>query len=161
MEVSGDRAFAHDFFSRYIQGHDAADYGRLLARAGFTVRKRNAGRAWWGDLRFESRNGGAYVMTLAQPGTPAYAAGLEQDDQLQQIDGGKIASADEVAPILQRHKPGDRIEVVFAERSGAAKIASITLAEDPHQEVVLVESSGGTLTPAQQTFRAAWLGPKP
>src|SRR3989442_1982395 len=101
-EVSGDRAFAHDFFSRYIQGHDAADYGRLLARAGFTVRKRNAGRAWWGDLRFESRNGGASVMTLAQPGTPAYAAGLEQDDQLQQIDSEKIASADAVAPILER-----------------------------------------------------------
>jgi predicted metalloprotease with PDZ domain len=159
-EVSGDRAFAHDFFSRYIQGHDAADYGRLLARAGFTVRKRNAGRAWWGDLRFESRNGGAYVMTLAQPGTPAYAAGLEQDDQLQQIDGQKIASADEVDSILQRHKPGDRIEVVFAERSGAAKTASITLAEDPHQEVVLVESSGGALTPAQQAFRTNWLGPK-
>jgi hypothetical protein len=50
--------------------------------------------------------------------------------------------------------------VVFADRSGAVKTASITLAEDPHQEVVAVESSGGTLTPAQQTFRAAWLGPK-
>jgi predicted metalloprotease with PDZ domain len=159
-EVSADRAFAHDFFSRYIQGHDAADYGRLLARAGFTVRKRNAGRAWWGDLRLESRNGGAYVTTLAQPGSPAYAAGLEQDDQVQQIDGAKIGSADAVTAILQRHKPGDRLEVVFADRSGAVKTASITLAEDPHQEVVAVESSGGTLTPAQQTFRAAWLGPK-
>jgi predicted metalloprotease with PDZ domain len=159
-EVSADRAFAHDFFSRYIQGHDAADYGRLLARAGFTVRKRNAGRAWWGDLRLESRNGGAYVTTLAQPGSPAYAAGLEQDDQVQQIDGEKIGSADAVTAILQRHKPGDRLEVVFADRSGAVKTASITLAEDPHQEVVAVESSGGTLTPAQQTFRAAWLGPK-
>jgi predicted metalloprotease with PDZ domain len=152
-EVSGDRAFAHDFFSRYIQGHDAADYGRLLARAGFAVRKRNGGRAWWGDLRFESRNGGAYLMSLAQPGTPAYAAGLEQDDQLQQIDGEKIASADAVNTILQRHKPGDH--------SGAPKTASLTLAEDPHAEVVLLESSGGTLTPAQQAFRAGWLGPKP
>ena len=26
-EVSGDRAFARDFFARYIQGHDVADYG--------------------------------------------------------------------------------------------------------------------------------------
>ena len=42
-EVSGDKAFARDFFSRYIQGHDVADYARLLARAGFTVRQRNAG----------------------------------------------------------------------------------------------------------------------
>ena len=34
-------AFARDFFARYIQGHEVADYARLLARAGFVVRKRN------------------------------------------------------------------------------------------------------------------------
>ena len=56
-EVSGDRAFARDFFARYIQGHEVADYARLLARAGFVVRKRNAGRAWLGDVRLESRSG--------------------------------------------------------------------------------------------------------
>ena len=55
--VSGDKAFAHDFFARYIQGHDVADYPRLLARAGFTVKKRNPGRAWLGDLRLDSRDG--------------------------------------------------------------------------------------------------------
>src|SRR4029077_5314106 len=54
-EVSGARAFALDFFSRYIQGHDVADYARLLSRAGFTVGKTHAGRAWLGDLHLESR----------------------------------------------------------------------------------------------------------
>src|SRR5262245_21926689 len=52
-EVAGDPAFARDFFANYIQGHDVADYPRLLSRAGFSVRKRNAGRAWLGDLSFE------------------------------------------------------------------------------------------------------------
>ncbi len=55
--VSGDRAFARDFFARFIQGHDVADYARLLARAGFAVRKRNPGGAWLGDLRLNARNG--------------------------------------------------------------------------------------------------------
>src|SRR6185436_2059996 len=32
-EVSSDPAFARDFFSRYIQGREAADYPALLARA--------------------------------------------------------------------------------------------------------------------------------
>ena len=36
-EVSGDAAFAADFFSRFIRGRDAADYARLLARAGFAA----------------------------------------------------------------------------------------------------------------------------
>jgi hypothetical protein len=36
----------------------------------------------------------------------------------------------------------------------------MTLAEDPSLEVVTVEASGGTLTPAQKTFRDAWLASK-
>src|SRR6185295_1063369 len=45
-EVSGDASFARDFFARYIQGREAADYALLLRNAGFVVRKRDAGRAW-------------------------------------------------------------------------------------------------------------------
>src|SRR3989442_4524319 len=55
-DVAGDAAFARDFFSRYIQGHDAADYGRLLARAGLVLRKRHASHAWLGDLHLEVRS---------------------------------------------------------------------------------------------------------
>jgi len=160
-EVSGDKAFARDFFSRYIQGRDVADYARLLARAGFTVRRRNAGRAWWGDARIESRGGGPTVASLVAQATPLYAAGVEQDDELRQVDGERPSSAEAVNAILQRHKPGDQIKIVFAAaRSGATRIATVTLAEDPHLEVVPVESAGGTLTPAQRAFRDSWLGPR-
>jgi hypothetical protein len=48
---------------------------------------------------------------------------------------------------------------VFVDRTGVAKTAGVTLAEDPHAEVVPVES-GGTLTPAQKAFRDRWLGAK-
>ena len=33
-EVSGDRAFADEFFDKYVEGRDAIDYARLLLRAG-------------------------------------------------------------------------------------------------------------------------------
>jgi predicted metalloprotease with PDZ domain len=159
-EVSGDRAFARDFFARYIHGHEVADYGRLLARAGFDVRRRGTGRAWWGDMRLESRNGGVRITTLVAPAAPAYAAGLDQDDEIRQVDGERIASAEALNALIQRRKPGERIEVVYADRSGAAKTAGVVLAEDPHQEVVALEASGGALTPAQRAFREAWLGPR-
>ena len=159
-EVSGNRAFARDFFARYIQGYDVADYGRLLARAGFTLRKRNPGTAWWGDIRLEVRGSAAHVSALVPAGSPAYAAGLEQDDEVQQMDGQKIGAVLDLQNVLRRHKPGDRIDVVYVDRTGIAKTASMTLAEDPHQEVVAVEAAGGTLTPQQQAFRASWLGPK-
>ena len=39
-EVAGDEAFAADFFERFIEGRDVADYARLLSRAGFVLRQR-------------------------------------------------------------------------------------------------------------------------
>jgi len=46
--------------------------------------------------------------------------------------------------------------VTYAERTGAVKNATIHLVENPHLEVVPVESAG-TITPAQQAFRDRWL----
>ena len=42
--VSGDAAFARDFFARYIQGRELADYRRLLMPAGLVVRPASRGR---------------------------------------------------------------------------------------------------------------------
>jgi predicted metalloprotease with PDZ domain len=155
--VSGDKAFARDFFGRYIQGHDVADYSRLLSRAGFTMRKRHPGAAWLGDLRLESRDGWR-VTALVAPTWPIYAAGVDEDDELQQVDGQKIAGGGDIATLMQRHKPGDTVPVVFVDRTGVAKTASVTLAEDPHTEVVPV--SGAALTAAQKAFRDRWLEAK-
>jgi predicted metalloprotease with PDZ domain len=156
-EVSGDGAFARDFFARYIRGHEVADYARLLARGGFTVRKRNPGRAWLGDLRFESRGGAPRVASLVAPTWPVYAAGIDQDDELQQVDGQRIGNDGDLASALARRKPGDTVSIVFADRTGASRTGRVTLGEDPHIEVVPVEQ-GGTLTPAQRAFRDRWLG---
>jgi hypothetical protein len=141
-----------------IQGHDIADYPRLLSRAGFTVRKRNAGRAWLGDLHLDT-SGGARVAGLVAPTWPIYASGLDQDDELQQIDGHRINNDGDVAAALARRKPGDTIQIAFVDRTGSARTARVTLAEDPHMEVVPAEH-GGTLTAAQKTFRDHWLGAK-
>jgi predicted metalloprotease with PDZ domain len=153
-EVSGDRAFASDFFSRYIQGHDVADYGRLLSRAGFNLRKRHAGHAWLGDLRLESRNG-ARVANLTAPTWPIYRAGVDQDDEIHQIDGQRVTDDNDVAAVLQRHRPGDQVTIVFKDRTGTPQTATVTLGEDPHIEVAVSEP-----TPAQRTFRDRWLGPR-
>jgi predicted metalloprotease with PDZ domain len=155
-EVSGDAAFARDFFRRYIKGHDVADYARLLARAGFTVRRANGGRAWMGDVRFEFRNG-AHVTTLVAPDWPLYPAGVDQDDEIQQLDGQAIRSEGDVSAVLARHKPGDAVRVVFVDRVGATKTTTITLQEDPHLVVMPVTSP----SPAQQAFRDRWLKSRP
>ncbi len=159
-EVSRDPAFARDFFARYIQGHDVADYARLLMRVGLILRKRDAGRAWWGDVRFESRNGTARVTALVPANSPAYTAGLEQDDEMRLMDGDRVRSAGDVDAVLRRHKPGDRVQITFVDRTGMPKTAGVTLAEDPHLDVVPIEYAGGALTSAQKMFRDRWLNPK-
>jgi len=155
--VSGDKAFARDFFARYIQGHEVPDYQRLLSRAGFTMRKRHPGRAWLGDLRLQSRDGWR-VAALVPPTWPIYASGIDEDDELQQVDGHRIAGSDDVASAVARHKPGDTVPVVFADRTGAVKTVDVKLVEDPHTDVVPVAAA--SLTAAQKAFRDRWLGAK-
>jgi predicted metalloprotease with PDZ domain len=159
-EVS-DPDFARDFFAKYIQGHEVAEYQRLLGRAGFVVRKQNPGVAWLGDLRLEFRDG-ARVATLVDPDWPAYAAGLEQDDVVERFDGQRVNTVGEFNTALWRHKPGDRVKLTFVGRSGRAREATITLAEDPSIEVVPVETIGGAaLGATQRAFRERWLGRQP
>jgi predicted metalloprotease with PDZ domain len=156
-EVSGDTPFAHDFFTRYIRGREVPDYPALLARAGFVVRKRRPGRAWWGDLPVELRGGRLVITPLVAMNAPAYVAGLEQDDELRTIDTFRVRSPEEVAAVLQRFKPGDSVRVGYVDRDGLEKSATVELAEDPHLEVRSVEAVGGAATPAQLAFRSRWL----
>ena len=154
--VSGDRAFAREFFAKYIEGRDVADYERLLGRAGVTLRRRNAGRGWLGDVKYETRNG-ARVASIVSPSWPVYATGLEQDDEVTEIDGRPIRSENDAAAALQRQRPGDRVQIVFVDRTRLTRRATVTLAEDPHLEAVPIEAAGGTMTSAQRAFRDRWL----
>ena len=60
-EVSGDAAFAADFFDRYIEGREVVDYSSLLARAGFLLRPRASLPARPGDYE---------VVPVEQTGQP-------------------------------------------------------------------------------------------
>jgi predicted metalloprotease with PDZ domain len=157
-EVSGDAGFARDFFARYVHGREIADYPRLLLLAGLVLRKQNPGQAWWGDLRLEHRSGGVRLGIRPLSNTPAYAAGLDVDDELRQVDGMRVGSVDDVSGVLKRRKPGDRVAILYADRSGIEKKTTVTLTDDPQIEIVPIETAGGTATAAQRAFRAGWLG---
>jgi predicted metalloprotease with PDZ domain len=154
-EVSGDPPFARDFFARFVEGREAPDYARLLAPAGIVVRKRNAGAAWTG-LQMDRTNTAA-VGGLVPFGTPAFAAGLEQEDVITSIGGTAFTT---LAAALKDRKPGDQVPIEFRRPSGVVVKATLTLAEDPALQAVTIESTGGTLTPEQKAFRDSWVGSK-
>jgi predicted metalloprotease with PDZ domain len=154
-EVSGDIAFARDFFVRFVEGREAPDYARLLAPAGIVVRKRAAGLAWTG-LQMDRQNG-ATVGSLVPFGTPAFEAGLEAGDVITSVDGVAFTA---LAAALKDRKPGDKLAIEFRRPSGAVVKSTLTLSEDPALQAATIESTGGTLTPAMKAFRESWLGTK-
>ena len=89
--------------------------------------------------------------------SPVYAAGIDQDDTLTQIAGERVTSAEAVNTVLSRHRPGERVTIVYIDRTGASRTAGVVLAENPHVDVATVESTGGSLSSAQRAFRDRWL----
>lgn len=157
-DVSGDRAFAEDFYQRYMIGRDVVDYARLLQRAGIVLRKRNPGRAWAGTLR-GSADAPNRIGTLQAPGSPAYEAGLEQGDVIVAVDGTPVTSVEQMAEAIAARKAGDRLPVTFT-RGPAARPTTVTLTlrEHPDLEAVLIEDTGAAPTAEQRAFRDRWLG---
>jgi predicted metalloprotease with PDZ domain len=156
-DVSGDRVFADDFFNRFILGRDVVDYAPLLARAGFSLRKRSPGRSWIGDVSFDFGGGDARIASPTLEDTPVYAAGLDRGDELLSFDGVAITGPGRLEEAVQRRRPGDRVRLSIRRR-GAAEDLMLTVAEDPRLQLVPVERTGRPPSPAEREFRRRWLG---
>lgn len=158
-QLSGNPTFAREFFAKYMQGHEVADYAKLFARVGLVVRKRAAGQAWLGGAPLQPGTGGVRVGVVPFE-TALYKAGLAQDDVIQAINGVEVATPQAVNDTVAAIRPARRW-LRFVRRSGGAPVTStVTLDEDPRVEIVTAESAGVAVTAEQQALRAAWLAPR-
>jgi len=158
-EVTESPAFAREFFARYIEGHEIADYGQLLALAGFSLRPERPRAAWMGGGRFAGgERGGVRIDIDTVPGTPLYLAGLDRGDEIQGLGGERIDSEQRLNDVLRGHKPGDTLSLSFTDMTGNSQTTTVQLAADPTIEVVPMESAGRSLSADQQRFRRQWLG---
>lgn len=155
--VSGDAAFARDFFARYIIGSELPDYASLLARAGFLLRQAAPQEAWMGDTRLSASEGEVIVSGPTTAGSPMYAAGIAAGDRILTLDATPIATTADVARVLAAKRPGDALRVTWQSRSGETS-ATMTLQANPRVEVVPFEDAGRTPTAEQMAFRREWLG---
>jgi len=158
-DVDGDRAFADDFFQRFVHGRDVLDYAPLLARAGLILRTRAPGRPWIGPLWLDAASGTARMMGPAIEDTPAYAAGLDRGDELLSVDGVAITSRTRLDEAVERRRPGDKVRLSIRRR-GVVQDLTLTIGEDPRLELVPVERTGQPLSAAESEFRRRWLGSK-
>jgi predicted metalloprotease with PDZ domain len=155
--VSGDRVFVNDFFTKFIEGREVVDYARLLARAGFVLRRRAPGRGFAGEVNLQVAGSALRVTSLVPWESPLYQAGIAQDDHLLSLGGVELTSVSAWQEALAKQKANARVPIRFLRRSGEIVNTTIELIEDPRMEVVLIEKTGGTLSGDQQRFRNAWL----
>ena len=154
-QLTKNPAFAADFFKNYVYGTAKNDYAKLLLNAGYVLRKANSGKAYTGFGRVSFEDGKAILGSTNQ-GTPAYDAGLDIDNILLTVDGAEVKDQAALTKIIDAHKPGDVITITYS-YNGLEKSTKLTLAENPALEIVSIEKTGGTLTPAMQSFRDNWL----
>ncbi|HLL46440.1 MAG TPA: PDZ domain-containing protein [Longimicrobiaceae bacterium] len=156
---TGDRAFADDFFRRYVEGREVPDYERLLAPAGVLLRPAQAGRAWIGESAIGFEDGHASVGSYPLAGSPLYRAGLTEGDRIVSLGGRPVASRADVAAVLGARRPGDAVPIEWEGRAGR-RTGTLQAAENPALEVVTYEAAGRPVTDAMRAFRESWLGSK-
>jgi len=156
--VAGDRAFADDFFARYIQGHEVPDYARLLAAAGLVLRPHAPQSGFVGELPLQDAPAGVRITAAVSVGSPAYRAGLDRDDVIMAIGATSMRRAEEVDAAIRATPPGSMVTVTYLRRGrGQALMTTIRTVADPTLEIVPAEQAGRTLSDAQRRFRDGWL----
>ena len=156
-EVTGDPAFAQAFFDASVRGSEMPDLAPLLAQAGMVMKPRNPTGAWAGPARLQVADTVVRLAGATAPNTPLYLAGLDGGDEIVRLGDTAIDSQANWDDALKALKPGDTVAITYIQR-GAERTAQLRLAVDPAFELARIETTGGTATPAQLAFRAAWLG---
>jgi predicted metalloprotease with PDZ domain len=155
-KVTGDQAFADDFFRRYVTGQESPDFAPLFAAAGFRMQPPDSSRAWLG-ASIRVNDGAAELRGNTLIGTPLYEAGLDRGDRIVSLGGRAIDTQAALDSVIAAHQPGDAVPVVFESR-GMTRNATLTFAVDPSRDVVPFEDAGEPLTDSVRAFRARWLG---
>jgi serine protease Do len=82
-------------------------------------------------VRTAQRDGPGVIIQEALRGGPAEAAGLQGGDVLVVLDGVPLDSATELTYVLDRHYPGDVVDLVWVDRTGQERTGKATLAPGP------------------------------
>lgn len=153
-EVTGDDAFAEEFFARHVYESDLPDYDELLELAGLELRLFDADAASLG-VSVETTPRGVTVASVVRGG-PAYVAGLDRGDVIRELAGETIESEAELREVVGELAPGDSAEIAFIKRDDERR-ARVVLEQNPRLQVVTFERAGRGVTPAIEEFRRAWL----
>lgn len=131
--VSGDPAFAGDFFDRFVEGTETPDFRSLLARAGISVSRADAESAWLGRTALRFTDEGALVLGTPLLDTPLYEAGVDRGDRVLEVGGVVPTSSEALEEALATRVPGDTVLIRYESR-GTSHAVDVELVADPGLE---------------------------
>ncbi len=159
-DVTGDRGFAGDLMSRFVEGHERMDYRHLLATVGLVLRRRHPGQPSLGLTTLQPTGDALRLASQPPIGSPLYLAGLGEGDEVTGINGKAIVGFETLDRAVAHLAPGTVVSLRFSRRGEQREqTVRVTLVEDPALEIVPVERTGGELTDAERRLRDSWLGP--
>ncbi|RYZ30551.1 MAG: PDZ domain-containing protein, partial [Chitinophagaceae bacterium] len=150
-------AFANEFFSKHVYGHESIPYQKFLQAAGYELKPVGGGRAWIGNIRYANDTTKLIVANGTIKNSPLYKAGVDADDVLIQLDDKKLKRSRDVEEVLQKHKPGETIKLVYLHRGQQVEKE---LMLEQTSSVTVVDAAAGNLTEANKTFRKSWMEAK-
>jgi S1-C subfamily serine protease len=114
--------------ARQIHGGSASQavHLRPTAMLGVAVRAASSQLSRGGD---GARSG--VSVSGVQDGSPAQRAGVSNGDVIVGFDGTDVDSTNMLTDLVARHRPGDRVALVWADRGGQRRTATVTLVEGP------------------------------
>lgn len=157
-QVSGDQAFADQFFRDSIDGSALPDFAPLLAQAGLTLRQAHSNKAYLGSAGVTESDGTLVIKGYPEPGSALYDAAIGAGDQIVSIGGKRVATEKAWNAALAAMKPG-RATTFVVKSLGKKRTVKVTPNADAAIEIVRDETIGKHPSEAQLAFRKAWLGP--
>jgi S1-C subfamily serine protease len=79
----------------------------------------------------QPRDGGGIIVRDVMIGGPAAQAGLAIGDVLTNLDGADLDSATTLTYVLDRHYPGDVVNMTWIDRSGQTRTGKAALVSGP------------------------------
>ena len=153
-DVTGDAAFAEQFFARSIYGSEMPNLARLLADFGVRVTVAEPDQAGFFGLSLEDTETGVRVSGTVFENNPLYAAGLDEGDELVSMAGRLVATVADFEAIRATLQLGERYPVTYRQ-NGIETSGNFMAAADP----TLTVRTDPEATAAARERQETWLAP--
>lgn len=156
--VTGDSAFASDFFARFVRGSESPEYAALLPLFGVEMERARPSAVSLGPLQLRFEEDAAIVLGTPLEGTPLHEAGVDRGDRILHIAGTPITDRGAIDAVLGTRTPGDSVEIRFESR-GSAFVTRVGLSADETLAGRWIPD--GSASAAQRALRDRWRAATP